>query len=106
MTVAEIAELIGSRVKQYRLNRDLTQEDLATLASLSLNAIKKAEAGKSTLETYVSIMKALDLTEQFLSAFPDYGVSPIQLLKAKDNQKKRASGKTVIQTLNEEELDW
>ncbi|MBL4742396.1 MAG: transcriptional regulator, partial [Idiomarina sp.] len=48
-----VSVIIGQRVRQYRLNQDLTQEDLATLANVSLNAVKSAEGGKSTLPTYV-----------------------------------------------------
>lgn len=106
MSAADIAKLIGARIRQYRLNRDLSQIDVATLARISLNAVKNAESGKSTLETYAAIMDALDLKEQLLSAFPDYGVSPIQLLAAKSNKKLRASGKAVIKAPDEEDLDW
>ena len=67
---------------------------------------KNAEAGKSTLETYAAIMAALDLKDQLLGAFPDYGVSPIQLLKTKGTQRQRASGKTVVNASQKAELDW
>ncbi|WP_246601263.1 hypothetical protein [Alteromonas antoniana] len=51
-------------------------------------------------------MAALDLKDQLLGAFPDYGVSPIQLLKTKGTQKQRASGKTVVNASQKAELDW
>ncbi|WP_286844336.1 helix-turn-helix domain-containing protein, partial [Idiomarina sp. UBA4206] len=71
-----VSALIGQRVRQYRLNQDLTQEDLATLANVSLNAVKSAEGGKSTLPTYVAILQALGHIDNLLAAFPDEGVSP------------------------------
>ncbi|MFU8785066.1 helix-turn-helix domain-containing protein [Aliidiomarina sp.] len=102
----DIPALIGQRVKQYRLNQDLTQEDVATLANISLNAVKSAESGRSTLPTYVAILQALGHIDNLLAAFPDEGVSPVQLLKSSTKQKKRASGKTRVQPAGNKELDW
>ena len=101
-----VATIIGQRVKQYRLNQDLTQEDLATLAQVSLNAVKSAETGKSTLPTYVAILQALGRIDSLLAAFPDEGVSPVQLLKSSTKQKQRASGKTRVKPDEKTELDW
>ncbi len=106
MDAKRIPTVIGQRVKQYRLNQDLTQEDLATLANVSLNAVKSAESGKSTLPTYVAILQALGHIDKLLAAFPDEGVSPVQLLKSTTKQKKRASGKTRVQPGDKGELDW
>ena len=103
---ADAAVLIGRRVKQYRLNQDLSQEDLAMLAGVSLKAVKNSEGGKSTLSTYAAIMIALGRIDNLLAAFPDDGVSPVQLLKSKVDSKKRASGKRQINVKKEEELDW
>lgn len=101
-----VSAIIGQRVRQYRLNQDLTQEDLAALANVSLNAVKSAEGGKSTLPTYVAILQALGHIDNLLAAFPDEGVSPVQLLKSSTKQKKRASGKTRVKPADNEELDW
>ena len=106
MDSERVSAVIGQRVRQYRLNQDLTQEDLATLANVSLNAVKSAESDKSTLPTYVAILQALGRIDNLLAAFPDEGVSPVQLLKSSTKQKKRASGKTRVKPADNEELDW
>ena len=106
MNSERIPIIIGQRVRQYRLNQDLTQEDLATLANVSLNAVKSAESDKSTLPTYVAILQALGRIDNLLAAFPEEGVSPVQLLKSSTKQKKRASGKTRVKPADNEELDW
>jgi transcriptional regulator with XRE-family HTH domain len=106
MNSERVSTIIGQRVRQYRLNQDLTQEDVATLANVSLNAVKSAENGKSTLPTYVAILQALGYIDNLLAAFPDEGVSPVQLLKSSTKQKKRASGKTRVKPADNEELDW
>lgn len=106
MSAENTAVIIGQRVKQYRLNQDLTQDDVANLADVSLNAVKSAERGKSTLPTYVAILTALGHIDNLLAAFPDEGVSPVQLLKSSTKQKKRASGKTRVTPSDNKELDW
>ncbi|MCH2454646.1 MAG: helix-turn-helix domain-containing protein [Idiomarina sp.] len=106
MDSERVSAVIGQRVRQYRLNQDLTQEDLATLANVSLNAVKSAESDKSTLPTYVAILQALGRIDNLLAAFPEEGVSPVQLLKSSTKQKKRASGKTRVKPADNEELDW
>lgn len=106
MADPSISKIIGQRVKQYRLNQDLTQEDLATLAQVSLNAVKSAESGKSTLPTYAAILEALGRTDQLLAAFPDEGVSPVQILKSSTKRKQRASGKKRVTGTDNKELDW
>jgi transcriptional regulator with XRE-family HTH domain len=104
--IDDLAKLIGLRVRQYRLNQDLTQEDLSQLAGVSLKAVKNAEQGKSTIITYAAIMAALGRTDSLLGAFPDDGVSPVQLLKSTTKEKKRASGKRNIELTGNQELDW
>ncbi len=106
MAAPSISKIIGQRVKQYRLNQDLTQEDLATLAQVSLNAVKSAESGKSTLPTYTAILEALGRADQLLAAFPDEGVSPVQILKSSTKRKQRASGKNRVKAPDNKELDW
>ena|GEM_PF-601400 len=87
------------------MNQGLTQEDLAILANISLNAVKFAEGGESTLPTYVAILQVLGHIDNLLAAFPDESVSPLQLLKSSTKQKKRASGKTRVKPADNEELD-
>lgn len=106
MNANHISKLIGDRVRQYRLNQDLTQEQLADLAHISVTAVKSAEQGKSTLATYVDILAALGRLDGLLAAFPDDGVSPVQLLRSSTGQKQRASGKKSIDLSRDKELDW
>lgn len=53
-------DLPGSRIKDYRLARGLTQEQLADRAGLSLGVVKKLErGGKGQLDTYHALARAL-----------------------------------------------
>lgn len=60
---------IGRRIASYRLRRDLTQEELAGLAGISLSMMKKIESGDrlvtkfSQLVTFAQVLRVHDLQE-------------------------------------------
>ncbi|MEE3651594.1 MULTISPECIES: helix-turn-helix transcriptional regulator [unclassified Brenneria] len=89
---AAIAEELGERLKQARLNNDLTQSDVAELAGLSRKAVLNAEKGKVQLEALAAIMVALNLTEPLDKFLPAQDISPIQLARLQGKQRQRASG--------------
>lgn len=89
---SSIAEALGERLKQARLNRDLTQADVAAHAGVTRKTVLNAEKGKVQLEVFVAILSALDLTEQLDAFLPKQTVSPIQLAKLQAKQRQRASG--------------
>lgn len=92
MTASAIAEEIGERLKQARLNRDLTQSDIAVLAGVARKTVLNAEKGKVQLENLIAIMKALDLTDQIDLFLPKQIISPLQLAKLQGKKRQRASG--------------
>ena len=91
-TASALAEMIGERLKQARLNRDLTQSDVAERAGLARKTVLNAEKGKVQLENLMAIMIALDLTEQLDRFLPPPEISPLQLAKLQGKQRQRASG--------------
>lgn len=91
-SAAAIAEALGQRLKQARLNRDLTQQEVAERAGLSRKAVLNAEKGKAQLEVLVAILQALDLAAQLDNFLPPQPPSPIQLAKLHGKQRQRASG--------------
>ncbi|WDE12009.1 helix-turn-helix transcriptional regulator [Thalassomonas haliotis] len=102
------SETIGERVKQYRLNQNISQESLAELAGLSRTAIIKAEKGLSGLDTYLAIMKALGRIDALEAAFPEEAISPVQLVERNKRKRQRAYTSEKSKNLNEnkQELDW
>lgn len=89
---AILAEL-GQRLQRERLNRDLTQADLAKKAGVSLRALQYLETGCScTLATLIRILRALGSLANLDGFFPDSGPSPLQLAKLRGKERKRASG--------------
>lgn len=87
-----IAEELGARLKQARLNADKTQVDVARLAGVTRKTVLNAEKGKVPLENMVAIMVALKLTAQLDNFLAPQDISPIQLAKLQGRKRQRASG--------------
>lgn len=64
----DIKYIIADNVKIYRKKQNLTQAELAELADLSLDSIKRIEGGKTTLslDNFMRIANALDVPLSFL----------------------------------------
>lgn len=103
-TALALTEKLGGRLKQARLNADLTQSALAARAGLTRKAVINAEKGKAQLVVFVSLLSALGLTEQLNNFLPEQPISPIQLAKLHGKKRRRASGKH--DPRQEETLSW
>ncbi len=99
-----IAKELGERLKQARLNNDMTQSDVAALVGLTRAVVSNAEKGKAQLASFVAIMVALNLTEQLDRFLPKQDISPIQLSKLQGKKRQRASG--LGKSLNEDAAEW
>ena len=99
MSPVAIAKELGNRLKQARLNADLTQAEVASRAGLNRRTILKAEKGKVQLENLVAILVSMDMEDQLNMFIPVQEISPIQLAKLKGKERQRASKsnkKTVV----------
>ena len=57
--------MIGNNLRRLRKKKGLSQEKLARLADISLNALTKIESGfaqKPTIQTVVKLAKALEVS--------------------------------------------
>lgn len=91
MSPAAIAEELGNRLKQARLNADLTQAELASRTGLNRRTILNAEKGKVHLKNFIAILASLDMLEQINMLLPAQEISPLQLAKLKGRERQRAS---------------
>lgn len=103
-SVSALVEEIGGRLKQARLNRDLTQSEVANLAGVARKTVLNAEKGKVQLEVLIAIMMALDLTEQLDLFLPKQEISPLQLAKLQGKKRQRASGQR--RDTEEDKAEW
>ena len=85
-----IIEEVGKRLKEYRFQRQLTQQELAEQAGVNVFSIKQIEKGKAvTLTVFLSVLRVLRLLDNLELFIPEIGISPIELLKLKGKTPKR-----------------
>ena len=95
---AVLSEL-GVRLERTRLERDLTQRDLATEAGVDRKAIQRIESGESVrLVSFIRVLRALGLLDALEQLVPLPAPSPIELLKLRGKERRRASGERGKQT--------
>ena len=63
ISATALAEEIGTRLKQARLNKDLTQLEVAEIVGVARKTVLNAEKGKVQLNVILSIMMALGLSD-------------------------------------------
>ncbi len=67
---SEILSLLGLRLKQQRILKQLKQSELAPMAGLSLGTIKSIEnRGQASFEALIKVAIALDLQDDFRNLF-------------------------------------
>jgi putative transcriptional regulator len=94
LTDKAILEELGSRLQRERLNRNITQTDVATQAGVSRRAVQNMESGRpSTTTLLIRVLRALGKIDTLDSLLPEPGLSPIQLAKMKGRARIRAGGR-------------
>jgi putative transcriptional regulator len=91
MSTAAMAEELGNRLKQARLNADITQAELAARTGLNRRTILNAEKGNVQLKNLVAILVSLGMADQLNLFLPVQEISPLQLAKLKGQKRQRAS---------------
>jgi transcriptional regulator with XRE-family HTH domain len=89
-----IIRMVGDFIRQTRINRNMTQEDLAQAAGVNRSTIHYMERGeKGNIETLVRLLRALDQLELFEQFLPVTNISPIAFIKQQVKAPVRASKK-------------
>jgi putative transcriptional regulator len=89
-----IRQEIGRRLQGERLNRNITQKALAEKAGIARRTLVGTERGEPfTIDTLLSILRALGCMAQLDLFLPEPEISPVQLSKLKGKKRKRAGGK-------------
>jgi len=88
---AAAVDIIGRRLVQQRLARNLTQKQLAHDAGISKRTLVRLEHGESTqLTNLIRVLRALDLLRNLDALIPAPPASPLQQLRAQSKTRKRA----------------
>jgi len=95
-TIEETLRIAGERMRGLRVNKNISQEDAAKKAGVSLRTLSSLEKdGRSTLETFIRILRALGEPEPLNALVAEPQVSPMALLHSSSSAPKRARKKTV-----------
>jgi putative transcriptional regulator len=89
-TAATLAEL-GERVGRHRLERNLTQRQLADEAGISRATLSRLEGGESVqLTSLIGLLRVLGLLDRLEVLVPEPVPNPIERLKTEGQRRQRA----------------
>lgn len=89
LTPAEIQIDIGARLRALRLDRKLSQAEVAMRANVSVRALQNLEAGTgSTIETYIRVLKALGQLNTLDSLAPAVSAKPMELVRRRKPRQR------------------
>jgi len=87
-----ILKEMGSRIRQLRLNRNMTQQELALQAAVAFGVVRKMERGEShNILATLRVFRVLRVLDAFLAALPAPMPSPIQMAKLQGKARVRAT---------------
>ena len=99
-TDTAVLEELGRRLERTRLDRNLTQEQLAMEAGVSRQTVVRVESGGVVkLPAFVRVLRAMGMLDGLEALVPQPLPSPIEQLERRGRQRKRArraSGKSVV----------
>jgi transcriptional regulator with XRE-family HTH domain len=103
---AVLAEL-GARLARTRLERNLTQEQLADEAGVARITLARLEAGHAVrTPSLVRVLRTLELLDALDRLIPEPAPSPIERLKLQGQQRQRGSGSRPAQRPEDEDGPW
>ncbi len=82
LTADETCAALGQRVRQFRLQQNLTQSELGARAGVSFGAVRKLEtSGQTTLATFVKCVQALGAASELTALLTTPQVQSIAQLE-------------------------
>ncbi len=88
-----IAEVIGAYIKQHRIEQHKTQDELARAAGISRSTLSLLErGGVVALNTFIQVLRALDLLSVMDLFKIDKTPSPLELAKLEQDKRQRVRG--------------
>ncbi len=83
---------IGLRLKQIRLEKNISQQTLSERTGVHRVTLSKIERGqKMSLLTLIQILRGLEELDRLDSIIPEIKISPLQEAKLQGKKRKRAS---------------
>ena len=97
MTDDAVLEELGRRLERRRIDLGLTQAKLSEQAGVSKRTVERMEAGAAAqTRNLIRILRVLDLLQGLDQLIPETGPRPMDLLKLKGKERKRASYNSAV----------
>lgn len=93
MTDEAIAEELGQRLAQARLEQNRTQQELAEHLGINRMSYNRLEHGQGKVTTLIAALRALGKLDQLNAFLPDEPFSPMEALKIGRPKRMRARPK-------------
>ncbi|MCK9170922.1 MAG: helix-turn-helix domain-containing protein [Treponema sp.] len=107
LTDESVLKELSGRIKQIRIDRGITQTELAGQANVSLSTVVRLESGSSVqMDSFIRILRALRLLGKFNVLVPEQELHPVELLRPEAKQKKRVSSKRQEKTADDSAWKW
>ena len=92
----QIHQDIAQRLNRYRIHLELTQQELADEAGISVPTLSRLLNGKgATLDTFLRVLKAMNLVEAMAAYIPEPRDSPLAPRRARQLQSANVFGARV-----------
>lgn len=107
LTETQLEELIGQRLKQHRLHRNLNQTELARRAGLARRTITSVENGNGcTLSTLIRLLRALNIEHALDELLKPLPLSPNAIRQAQILAKPTRKHASKPRKKPPETTDW
>lgn len=107
LSSSDLEAWLCGRLETARLRKNINQTQLADQAGVSRRTISRLENGQGvSLDTFIRVMRALDLGDRFADLVPEAGVQPIDRVNQKHSQRKRASSPRGEQRVADIKWEW
>ena len=96
MSDERLALMLGEYIRHHRIEKNWSQDELGVRSGLSRPTISLMERGKSmNLNSIIKVLRVLDLLYLFDGLKITQTVSPMEMLKMQEKQRKHSSKKRV-----------
>jgi len=108
MSDKAIAAEIGQRLERFRLELNLSQQQLSDEIGITPKSYRQLIAGNGKVENLIAAMRALNCLDQIDNFLPEPTPSPIAQWKLKGKERKRARPKKdeLATETEKQKLDW
>lgn len=102
-----ILSKIGESIRRQRLDRNISQKELAVFAGVSVSSVAALEKGESvSLKTLIPLLRALNSLHLLSEFLKESEISPIAYAKQLENQKQRQRASRAKVRNNKTESEW